>query len=72
MYSFDSTKNHCLYLEKIIYDLELEKSIKCFSNSKGENNTNYSLQEKEKKEEICLRINYDIWSNTLNYNKACK
>jgi hypothetical protein len=50
----------------------LEKSIKCFSKYKEENITNYLLQEKEKREELCLRINYELWFNNLNYNKSCK
>lgn len=65
-------RNICLHLEKIIDDLELEKSIKCFFKYKGENITNYLLEEKERKEDICLRINYELWYNNLNYAQSCK
>ena len=72
MHSSAMSENICLHIEKIIDDLELEKSIKCFSKYKEENITNYLLQEKEKREELCLRINYELWFNNLNYNKSCK
>ena len=61
----------CLNFEKIIEELNLEKNIKCSSNYRT-NLNNYFLEEKERKEDLCLRRNYEIWLNTLNYNKSCK
>ena len=64
--------NLCLNLKKIIEDLELEKLINCSSNFKGNDITKHFLEEKERKEDICLRINYEIWSHNLNYTQSCK
>ena len=62
----------CLRFMKTIEELELEKSIKCSSNISGNDITKYHLEEKEKRHDLCIRINYELWLNILNYNKSCK